>query len=241
MSMHKYLVVFSAALLMAGCSRTAANHVSAQGPSPEPVERSVASQPTAPVTQPTYSQPLSEAAAAPAPPPAAPQYAPTIPAGTALHVRLDESMGTKHERTGERFYATLSQPVSHGGEILLPAGTRFVGHLTESKSSGRLKGRAVLAVRLDAIDWQGRRYAIQTSDIVYATRGHKRHDFRWIAGGGGLGAVIGGIAGGGGGALIGAAAGAGGGAVGAFATGKKQVHLRAETPLTFRLRTPVQL
>lgn len=236
--MHKYFLVISGALLIAGCSRTAANRTSAQGPSPEPVERSVANQPTAPVTQPAYSQPLS---AASAPPPAAPKAAPTIPAGTALHVRLDESVGTKHERSGERFYATLSQPISLNGQMLLPSGTRFVGHLTESKSSARLKGRAVLAVRLDAIDWQGRLYGIRTTDIVYDTRGHKRHDFRWIAGAGGLGAVIGGIAGGGSGAVIGAAAGAGGGTAGALATGKKQVHLHAETPLTFRLRTPVQL
>jgi hypothetical protein len=164
-----------------------------------------------------------------------------IPAGILLHVRLDESLGTRHDRSGERFYATLAAPVVEDGRIMLPAGTRFIGHLTESKPSGRLKGRAILAVRLDAFDWRGRQYDIQTSSIARESRNHKRHNLAWIGGGGGVGAAIGAIAGGGEGALIGAAAGAGAGTAGALITGKKQVGMSAETPLTFRLRTPVQM
>jgi hypothetical protein len=164
-----------------------------------------------------------------------------IPAGTPLHVRLDESLGTKHDRGGERFYATLSEPIVEDGRTVLPAGTRFIGHLTESKPSGRLKGRAIMAVRLDAFDWHGRQYDIDTSNIARASGNHKRHNIGWIAGGGGIGAAIGAIAGGGEGALIGGAAGVGAGTAGAIITGKKQVYMRAETPLTFRLRTPVQM
>ncbi len=220
--MQKWLVLSASVVFFAGCSRNGVSPVAAaQGQNPEPVQRSAA--PQTPATQ------------------APPVVTATIPAGTPLHVRLDESLGTKHDRSGERFYATLTQPIAFDGQTLLPAGARFVGHLTESKASGRLKGRAVLAVRLDALDWRGRSYSVETFDIVRATRGHKRHDFRWIAGGGGLGAAIGAIAGGGGGALIGAAAGAGGGTAGALITGKKQVHLSAETPLTFRLRAPITL
>jgi hypothetical protein len=166
---------------------------------------------------------------------------PMLPAGTPVHVRLDESLGTKHDRSGERFYATLSSPIVEDGRMILPAGTRFIGHLTESKPSGRLKGRAFMAVRLDAFDWRGRQYDIETSSIGRESRNHKRHNWGWIGGGAGVGAAIGAIAGGGGGALIGGAAGAGAGTAGALISGKKQVSMRAETPLTFRLRTPVQL
>jgi len=55
----------------------------------------------------------------------------------------------------------------------------------------------------------------------------------------GLGALIGGIAGHGGGAAIGAVAGGGAGTAGAAATGKHEIHLAAETALTFRLRHPI--
>ncbi len=166
---------------------------------------------------------------------------PVLPAGTPLRVRLDESLGTKYDRSGMRFYATLADPVTENGRVLVPAGTRFEGHLTESKPSGHLKGRAVLAVRLDSFQWRGREVPIASSSIMRETHGRKRHDLKWIGGGGGLGALIGGIAGGGEGALIGVAAGAGAGTAGALVTRRKQLNMPAETALVFRLRRPVQL
>jgi hypothetical protein len=164
---------------------------------------------------------------------------PIIPAGTPLHVRLDESLGTKHDSTGERFSASLADPIVMNGQILLPVGTRFSGHISESKQSGHIKGRAVLAIRLDSFEWHGSQYPINTLSIERVS--HRKKGARWIAGGGGLGALIGGIAGGGAGALIGGAAGAGAGTAGAFASGKREVNMGAETPLTFTLKTPVQL
>jgi hypothetical protein len=231
----------SAALLLAGCSRQAEQSPSAQRPSPEPVDRSAAapvaySQPQPALTRPVetaYYPPPAEA------PPRRTYDGPIIPAGTPLHVRLDESLGTKHDSTGERFYASLADPIVMNGQTLLPVGTRFSGHITQSKQSGHVKGRAVLAVRLDSFEWQGRQYPIDTSSIERVS--HRKKGGRWIAGGGGFGALIGGIAGGGAGALIGGAAGAGAGTAGAFASGKREVNMGAETPLTFTVRTPVQL
>jgi hypothetical protein len=249
-SLHQYPVegkmykqafvgIAAAALLLAGCSRQAAiQSVSAQSPSPEPVDRSATAnaQPG-----PAPSQPVETAYY---PPPAEPGSrrtydGPIIPTGTLLHVRLDESLGTKHDPAGERFYASLADPIVMDGHTLLPVGTRFSGHISQSKPSGHFKGRAVLAVRLDAFEWRGRQYPIATSSIERVS--HRKKGLRWIAGGGGLGALIGGIAGGGPGALIGGAAGAGAGTAGSLVSGKRQVHLLAETPLRFTLRNPVQL
>jgi hypothetical protein len=58
-------------------------------------------------------------------------------------------------------------------------------------------------------------------------------------GGGGLGALIGGLAGGGKGALIGGLVGAGAGTGGAAFTGNKEIVIPAETTLTFRLEHSV--
>jgi hypothetical protein len=58
-------------------------------------------------------------------------------------------------------------------------------------------------------------------------------------GGGGFGALIGGLAGGGKGALIGALAGAGAGTAGAAFTGNKEIVIPAEDRLTFRLERSV--
>ncbi|HEX3879223.1 MAG TPA: hypothetical protein VHW24_19705 [Bryobacteraceae bacterium] len=182
-----------------------------------------------------------ETASAPAPGPGTtPAYDATIPAGTRLRVRLDQSLGTKRDRSGERFYASLAAPVVVHGRTILPVGTRFIGHLTQSKPSGRLKGRAVIAVRLDRLDAQGRQYPVTTSSITFESHNRKGHDLKWIGGIAGVGAAIGAIAGGGTGALIGAGAGAGAGTAGA-ARSHKQLRLSAETPLTFRLTRPIQL
>ncbi len=242
MSKQSLVWLASAALFLAGCSRQAPiQSASAQSPSPEPVDRSATAQVAPAQPRPALNPTIETAYAPPQTEPASRRTydGPMIPAGTPLHVRLDESLGTKHDATGERFYASLSDPIVMDGRTLLPVGTQFIGHVTESKPSGDVKGRAVLAVRLDSFEWHGRQYPIETSSFESVS--HKKKGFRWIAGGGGIGAVIGGIAGGGAGALIGGAAGAGAGTAGAFASGKRQVNLGAETPLTFTLRKPVQL
>ena len=164
-----------------------------------------------------------------------------IPSGTTLHVRLDESIDTRRNRTGDRFEATLFQPLVLNGSEVLPAGTAFRGHVTAAKASGRLKGRAVLGLTLDGFNYQGREYRIATNSVDRVSTAHKKRNIGFIAGGSGLGAVIGALAGGGKGAAIGAAAGAGAGTAGAAATGKKQVGVTAETAMTFRLESPVRI
>ena len=66
-------------------------------------------------------------------------------------------------------------------------------------------------------------------------------NWAWIGGGAGGGTLIGALAGGGKGALIGGPVGAGAGVMAAYFTGKKDIHLRPETPLTFRLADPVTI
>jgi len=163
----------------------------------------------------------------------------TIPAGTVLRVRLNQSIDTKHSRPGDTFTATLSSPVVHNGGTVIPAGATAYGRVAESKPSGRFKGRAVLVLRLDSVAVRGRRYAVQTALVSRVTTGHKKRNLALIGGGTGLGASIGAIAGGGMGALIGAGAGAGAGTIGEAFTGKKQVRIPVESLLAFRLNRSV--
>ena len=173
--------------------------------------------------------------------PAQPVVATVIPTGTSLNVRLDETIDTRNNRAGDTFTATLSRPVSVDGQVILPAGTIFAGHVTTAKASGRLKGRAVLGLKLDSFKLNGQEYAVQTPIIERVSADHKKRNAGLIGGGAGLGALIGGLAGGGKGALIGAGAGAGAGTAGAAATGKRQETIRAEAPMRFTLRAPVSL
>jgi len=180
--------------------------------------------------------PNGSTATAPAPPPEI-----TLPQGTAVRVRLAQSIDTERNRAGDRFQATLDVPLVRDGRVIVPQGTMFYGHVTESKASGRFKGRAMLALRLDSFDMNGQNYSIRSTSPTRVSRGHVKHDVEWIGGGTAGGAGIGALAGGPMGAGIGALAGAGAGLTGGLITGKKQLRLPVETQLTFTLRSDVRL
>ena len=165
----------------------------------------------------------------------------TLPAGTRISVRLAQSVDTKRDRPGTPFVAHLATPVMHNGAVVLPRGAVCRGHVSESKPSGRLKGRAVLSLRLDSVEWNGRKYTIRTSDPSFVSKDHKERNLALIGGGAGTGAAIGGIAAGGFGALVGAGAGAAAGTTGAVITGKRNIHLAPESRLVFTLREGVRL
>jgi hypothetical protein len=142
-------------------------------------------------------------------------------------------------RPEDPFSAILEQPVVVNDAEVIPAGTKFTGHVTASQSSGRLEGRAVLSITLDEFDYKGQRYPVATSIDTKASEGHKSRNIKAVGGGAGLGALIGGLAGGGKGVAIGAAIGAGAGTGAAAATGKKDIEIPAETLFRFSLKKPV--
>jgi hypothetical protein len=165
----------------------------------------------------------------------------TLPAGTRVSVRLGQSLDTKRDRPGPHFLAHVSAPVMRNGEVILPRGAVCHGHLVESKPSGRLKGRAVMSLSLDSVEWNGRKYTVQTSGQSFVSKNHNKRNVAFIGGGAGTGAAIGAIAGGGVGALIGAGAGAAAGTTGAVITGKRHLHLAPETRIVFTLRQPARI
>ncbi len=162
-----------------------------------------------------------------------------LPVGTAIKVRMEATIDTHRNRGGDRFTATLSTPIAAGNNMAIPAGTVFAGHVVDSRPSGRLKGRAVLALTLDSFELNGHVYHVHATNSVRTSKGHKRHNWAWIGGGTASGAGIGALAGGGIGAAIGAGAGAVAGTAGAVITGKRNVRIPVETRLSFTLKSPV--
>jgi hypothetical protein len=164
-----------------------------------------------------------------------------IPSGTPFNVRIDQTIDTDRNRSGDEFTATLTQPVQRNGHIMVPAGTVFHGHVTNANSSKRLTGKASLGLVLDTFEMNGRIYRVTTSNVSELSHSHKKRNSILIGGGAGVGTLVGALAGGGAGALIGGAAGAGAGTAGAALTGKKEVKIGAETPLTFTLQKAVEI
>jgi hypothetical protein len=164
-----------------------------------------------------------------------------IPAGTAIPVVLDQSIGSKTSTTGQDFTATVRSPIEVGGRLAIPKGARASGIVKDAKSAGRFKGGAVLELTLTSVTVGGTSYDIQTSVSSTESKGKGKRTAGMVGGGAGGGALIGGLAGGGKGALIGGLIGAGAGTAGAGLSGNREITLPAESPITFKLLQPLEL
>ena len=128
----KKITFLAAALVLAGC---------ASKPAPQQTELQM------PVTQ-APAGARAPQVAEPAPAPQPPEI--MIPGGTQIRVRLNGTLDTRRNRSGDRFTATLVTPIEENGQVVVPIGTTFAGHVTIASPSGRLKGRAVLGITLDS-------------------------------------------------------------------------------------------
>ena len=165
----------------------------------------------------------------------------TLPEQTAIHVTLDQGLASDESRAGDHFEATVSEPIVIDNQTVIPQGAQAEGLVVDAHPSGRLMGQARLELALQSVDVDGQTYELRTSAVGKNGGKHKKHTWSWIGGGAGGGALIGALTGGGKGALIGAPVGAGAGTAAAFMTGKRDIHLGAETALTFRLAQPVTI
>jgi hypothetical protein len=180
------------------------------------------------------------AAPAVAPVPAPPQPV-VIPAGTTLTVRLGNAVGSKISSPGDSFSATLTSGITVDGNIVIPAGTPVRGAVVDAEPLGKLKGGAVLELRLTSISLNGNNVSIATSAIRREEKGKGKRTAVMAGGGTAFGAIVGGLAGGGKGAAIGALAGGGAGTAGAAYTGNKDIVLPAESALSFKLKSSLQV
>jgi len=183
------------------------------------------------------SSPAAPATPAPAP---APQPV-VVPAGTTLTVRLGEALGSKLSSPGQSFSATLASPVTVDGNTVIPAGASARGTVVDATPLGKIKGAALLEVQLTSITVNGTEQKIETSAVERTEKGKGKRTAVIAGGGTALGAIVGGIAGGGKGAAIGALAGGGAGAGGAAYTGNKDIVLPAESALSFKLKSPLEV
>jgi hypothetical protein len=167
----------------------------------------------------------------------------TLPAGTRLQVVLDTGVGSDTSRAEEAVHGHLSSPVVVHGNTVLAQGTRVGGVVTSAERSGKVKGRAHIAVRFDTITPRGddERYRIRTAAIQRTAASTKKKDAVKVGGGAAGGAIIGAIVGGKKGAAIGTAVGGGAGTAAVLATRGDEVHLPKGSALTLRLSEPVTI
>jgi hypothetical protein len=171
-----------------------------------------------------------------------------VPAGTEIQATLQDELSTKTSHYGDKFTATISQPVNAAdGSLAIPAGTRITGEVVEAgqgKTVAVLRGRGKINLRFrDLVLPDGS--AIPLNATLVSVRNMKTNEEGQVQSGisgktaakdvgigAGLGTVAGLIFGG---ALKGLAIGAiaGGGYV--LATKGKDVEIPANSGMVLRL------
>jgi hypothetical protein len=176
----------------------------------------------------------------PTPSPASARKAVTVPAGTALNVRLTQAIDVDASKAGQTFKALVDDPVMIGGSVVIPRGASAAVQAVQVEQSGKMKGSDKISLKLNSIGFGGMVYEVATAYVEAKGKGEGKKTARKIGGGAGLGAIVGGIAGGGEGAAIGAAiGGVTGGAI--AAGGEEHLKLPAETRLQFQLSASVNI
>jgi hypothetical protein len=172
-----------------------------------------------------------------------------IPQGSHLLMRLVNSLDTRTARVGDYVYLKTASPIVSNGQIVVPVDCYAQGVVTHAKRSGRVSGRAELAVRIESltfpsgktieispipksVDSDGTEQKVERKEGGIQQGGSKDADAARIATMGGAGAAIGGLADRSWkGAGIGAGAGSAVGLATVLLTRGREVTLRAGSTL----------
>jgi hypothetical protein len=165
----------------------------------------------------------------------------TIPAGTRISVRTIDAIDSTKNHVGDRFQASLEEPLTVDGAVVVPKRADVYGRLAESKTSGTFTGRSQLRLELTGIVVNGQTVPVVTGEYELAGKSRGASTAKRTVGGAAVGSVIGAIAGGGKGAAIGAGVGGGVGAGSEIITKGDQVKVPSETLLDFTLQQDVSI
>jgi len=179
----------------------------------------------------------------------------SLPTGTAVKMKLDNTLATFSSKAGDPFSARVTEPVVLDGKTVIPVGATVEGRVTKSSEPRRIAGKPTIAIFPENLILpNGDRFLLNASledtnarhgtDVdtegQFKGAGHDATDLTQIGMGTGGGMLIGGLIAGGKGLLI-------GGAVAATVTvahwlGKhRSATLPAGTELVMELNRPMTM
>jgi hypothetical protein len=179
----------------------------------------------------------------------------SLPAGTAINVKLETQLSTFASKEGDPFSGRVNEAVMLDGKTVIPVGATVQGRVTKVDEPRRIAGKPTIGIFPETVVLpNGERYMLNATLVDTSLRhgtdvntegqfkgvGHDGKDLTEIGFGTGGGMLVGGLIGGGKGLLI-------GGTVGATVTvahwlGKKRsAFLPAGTELVMELSRPLAM
>lgn len=168
----------------------------------------------------------------------------TAAQGSTFRIVLNQELSTRTNESGDLFTARLTDAVTDGRRVVIPAGADVRGQVTAVQKSGRRGEQAIIKIDFSEVSFDGRTYPLRAS-VVEAnpetksrTSGAERA--ARIGGGAAAGAILGRVIGGDTkGAVVGAAVGAAAGTAITLGTEDVDAVLPAGSAMTIRLDEPV--
>jgi hypothetical protein len=226
-------------------------------PPPAPTPAPQAAPPTAPPPPPPAEAPVEAEAEDPAPEPVEAETGPamitlTADYGTEFRIELRQELSTKNNQPGDRFTASVIEPLIDGSRVIVQSGAIVRGEVTAVQKSGGQGQSAIIKIAFYEVSFDGETYPLSAS-VVEA---HPETEGRYstgdkaarIGGGAVAGAILGRVLGGNSkGTIIGAAVGAAAGTAITLATedvdavlpAGSEMRLRLDEPLTVTIVDPI--
>jgi len=179
----------------------------------------------------------------------------SLPAGTAVKIKLENTLATFSSKQGDTFSGRVTEPVTLAGKTVIPMGATVQGSVGRVTEPRRVQGRPTIALFPHTIILpDGARYNLNATVVdanlrngtdvneegEFKGRTRDRSDNVELAAGTAGAGVIGALAGGGKGFLVGAAIGAGATTI-HWLTKHHSAMLPAGTELVMELSRPMQM
>lgn len=168
----------------------------------------------------------------------------SVPAGTVMAVTFDRTVSSADSQAGDRFSASLVDPIVVDGEVAVEAGARVLGRVVEARPAKKIGGAALLNLEFTALERSSGEQLPLSASFGEQAKSQRKKDAATIGGATAGGAILGRIIGHNNeneadgtaiGAVVGAAVGT---AIAASNTGEEvtihdglTVHLVLEAPL----------
>ncbi len=99
----------------------------------------------------------------------------SVPAGTMLHCRTNQTITTMLNKQGDSFTINVTEPVMIDGQVAIPSGASLFGRITMVERPGRIKGVGQMRLNLQQITLpDGRTFPLAASLLTaYGEKGVK--------------------------------------------------------------------
>lgn len=165
----------------------------------------------------------------------------TLPAGTLIPVRFNETLSSHDSTSGQPFSAQVTQDVAVDGVVVVPAGATVTGSVSEASVPRKVGGRARLSLSFERLQLADGQTVPISAAFAGAGRSEAPKDAAIIGGSTLGGVVLGEAVDKGEGGIVGGVVGAIAGTVAAVKTKGKPVVLPAGTVMSLELNAPATI